>query len=200
MSVSVERLTAIVSTARALAAPNGPARVAVLGDPVLSQVVETIFSPSEIFTDLQPSLEPAFDLILMMAYAETGRVADAADRLKAARIGLKPNGVVVLALSTLGAPMSGEGAGPYDGLLFPEAGAAGKLGVAAALSTPLAMSTWILLAESLGFDLIESAGIGEHEAPAWLRVGHAARLDFFDAGELRTGQMVLLLKRKKEPA
>ncbi|WP_313443883.1 hypothetical protein [Brevundimonas sp.] len=201
MSASVERSTAIVKAIRALGAPYAAARVAVLGNSALRQIVEAILKPSEISTDLQPSLEAAtFDLILMVDYAETGRVSDSAERLQAAHLCLKPDGVVAVALSTLGAPISSEGAGPYDQLLFPEAGAAGKLGAEAALATPLAMSTWILLAASLGFELIESAGIGEHEAPDWLHRGHAPRLALFDAGELRTGQMVLLLKRKKEPA
>lgn len=201
MRSSPERQTAIVRAACTLGAPVGAARAAVLGDCALRQIVEEVLKPTEISTDLPPSLEPAaLDLILMVDYAETGRVADAVDRLRAAQLSLKPNGVLAIALSTLGAPMCAEGAGPYDGLLFPEAGAAGKLGAAAAHSTPLSMSTWMLLAASLGFQIINSAGIGEHQAPAWLERGHTARLSVFDAGELRTGQMVLLLKRRADSA
>lgn len=201
MRSSLERQTAIVRAARTLGAPVGAARVAVFGDPALRQIVEDVLKPGEIFTDLPSSLEPAaLDLILAMDYADTGRAADAVDRLRAARLSLQPDGVLAIALSTLGAPMRAEGAGPYDGLLFPEAGAAGKLGAAAALSTPLSMSTWILLATSLGFQIVNSAGIGEHQIPAWLARGHAARIGVFDAGELRTGQMVLLLKGRADPA
>ncbi len=141
--------------------------------------------------------EGGFDLVILHAGVSAGGLGPIHDRLKWAASHLSATGRVVLSVGALAAPLHSQGkegpVGPYDGLLFPESIASGDAGVRRSLITPLSVSTWLLLARSVGLNCIGQSGVGEARLPDDIATMHEQRLAVFDRLELQTGGMILIL-------
>lgn len=140
-----------------------------------------------------------FDLVILQGDVSNDGLGPIHDRLRWAASHVSASGRVVLSVGALAAPLVDQGkeapVGPYDGLLFPESIAAGDAGARRARVTPLAASTWILLARSVGLSCIEQQGIGDAALPEDILLVHEQRLAVFDHHELRTAQMILILAK-----
>lgn len=140
-----------------------------------------------------------FDIVILDKDASNDGLGPIHDRLQWAASHVSAGGRVILAVGTLAAPLGSQGkegpVGPYDGLLFPEAIAAGDAGARRARITPLAASTWLLLARSVGLACIGQSGVGETPLPQDIASVHEQRLAVFDHHELQTGRVILILSK-----
>lgn len=193
----------LAGAVRALSGPVGGSTLLMGGDRALLRALDADLENPAIFQpDPSAPIKGAalFDLILLADGAEAGGVGDIRSRIAATAGRLGPGGALVIYLGSLGAPVSsadieGEG-GAYDHLLFPEAALAGDMGPSVAARTPLAVSTWLLMFRSLGLEVSNHAGLGDHIMPAALMTDHQARLAVFDPVELSTGQWLVVLRRR----
>ena len=141
--------------------------------------------------------EGEFDLVILHAGVSAAGLGPIHDRLKWAASHVSAMGRVVLSVGALAAPLRSQGkegpVGLYDGLLFPESIASGDAGVRRSLITPLSVSTWLLLARSVGLNCVGQSGVGESRLPDEIATMHEQRLAVFDRLELQTGRMILIL-------
>lgn len=178
-------------------------RVLVLGTPKAAARIWGGETPTDVALTLSSDFgvrgKGDFDRVILLGGASYDGLGPIHDRLEWAASHVSARGRVILSVGALAAPLESQGkegpVGPYDGLLFPEAIAAGDAGARRARVTPLAASTWLLLARSVGLACVDQSGIGNSPLPEPVRVVHEQRLVVFDHDELRTGRMILILAR-----
>lgn len=206
-----------VRTLKSLGAPTRAARVLALGpggfdlaraaldglDPGALTLVHPGPPPprarfdttADSLAELAAARPGGFDLVLASGALETSGLGRIRTDLGHMTTLLAPRGALALIIDTLGAP---DAEGGFDALLFPHLSRQGALGDTPRTLLPAA--AWMLLLQSLDLDVQAVQGLGEQEAAPELFDRHAARLDLYDAGELATGRLHLIARKRGDGA
>lgn len=150
--------------------------------------------PGQRVDDPHQAPEARFDLIVACDGTDAGGLAETFAAISHVRDRLSLGGLLLLGVPALGAPDPGSQT-DFDALLFPHLAAAGHLGDDPAARTPLGAAAWRMLANAVGLEVIATWGEGEQTLPTDLVERHEARLSVFDAAELRSGLLTMLLRR-----